>query len=206
MATTERRYIPNKIEIRAKNESGIPSKIGGIAALVNTVTDMGWYEEKIEAGAFNGVLESSDIRCLFNHEDELILGRVKSGTLRCAINAEGHLEYECDIDPLSPTHVSAARAIERGDVDQSSFQFVARTTEWTHSEKYGEMGMRIIKEFDALYDVSPVTFPAYQETVAEARKVIEARDSEKLNTEKVLQNEINEQENYMKTYYNLIIS
>lgn len=205
MATIERRYIPTHIEIRAKNENGIPAKIGGIAAMVNTVTDMGWYEEKIESGAFNSVLEKSDIRCLFNHEDELILGRVKSGTLRVNIDENGNLAYECDIDPLSPTHVSAARAIERGDVDQSSFQFVARTTEWTYSEKYGEMGMRVIKEFEALYDVSPVTFPAYQETVVEARKVVEARDAEKTERDRQVRDAAEFETEQLKFYYMNII-
>lgn len=165
------------VEVRALNAEGLPEKIGGIAAVVNVVTDMGWYEEMIAPGAFDEALKDSDIRCLFNHEDELILGRTKSGTCSVFINAAGHLEYENTMDYQSPTHTDVGVAVKRGDISESSFQFVAESVEWTNSEKYGQMNMRKITKIKKLYDVSPVTFPAYTEgTSTEARALSEERN------------------------------
>lgn len=171
---TRRHQAP--VEVRALNAEGLPEKIGGIAAVVNVVTDMGWYEEMIAPGAFDEALKDSDIRCLFNHEDELILGRTKSGTCSVFINAAGHLEYENTMDYQSPTHTDVGVAVKRGDISESSFQFVAESVEWTNSEKYGQMNMRKITKIKKLYDVSPVTFPAYTEgTSTEARALNEER-------------------------------
>ena len=170
---TRRHQAP--VEVRALNAEGLPEKIGGIAAVVNVVTDMGWYEEMIAPGAFDEALKDSDIRCLFNHEDELILGRTKSGTCLVFINAAGHLEYENTMDYQSPTHTDVGVAVKRGDISESSFQFVAESVEWTNSEKYGPMYMRKITKVKKLYDVAPVTFPAYADTSTEARSLNEER-------------------------------
>ena len=198
METTERRFIKGHIEVR---QAETTPKIGGVAAVVGVTTDMGWYEEQIAPGAFDSVLAANpDVRCLFNHEDEMILGRTKSGTLKLWVNDDGNLEYECDTDPNSPTHQTVSAAIARGDIDQSSFQFRAKTQTWTESAIYGELGLRIITEFDSLYDVSPVTFPAYEDTEVEMRSLKQYR--EKLIEEKNLPDEKTE---YLKNYYNLII-
>jgi HK97 family phage prohead protease len=131
----------------------------------------------IAPGAFDEALKDSDIRCLFNHEDELILGRTKSGTCSVFINAAGHLEYENTMDYQSPTHTDVGVAVKRGDISESSFQFVAESVEWTNSDKYGQMNMRKITKIKKLYDVSPVTFPAYTEgTSTEARALNEERN------------------------------
>lgn len=176
MSKIETRRHASPVEVRALNAEGLPEKIGGIAAAVNVVTDMGWYEEMIAPGAFDEALATSDIRCLFNHEDELILGRQSAGTLSVFINAEGHLEYENTMDYQSPTHQDVGVAVKRKDISESSFQFVAETVEWTNSEKYGPMYMRTITKIAKLYDVSPVTFPAYAEgTSTEARSLTDER-------------------------------
>ena len=152
------------------NAEGLPEKIGGIAAVVNTVTDMGWYEEMIAPGAFDEALATSDVRCLFNHEDELILGRQSAGTLSVFVNGDGHLEYENTMDYQSPTHQDVGVAVKRKDIYESSFQLVAKEVVWSESEKHGPMYMRKITKFAKIYDVSPVTFPAYAEgTSTEAR-------------------------------------
>lgn len=174
MRETRRHQAP--VEVRALNAEGLPEKIGGIAAVVNIVTDMGWYEEMIAPGAFDEALVDADVRCLFNHEDELILGRTKSGTLSVFVNGEGHLEYENTMDYQSPTHQDVGVAVKRGDISESSFQFVAETVEWTNSEKYGPMYMRKIVKIAKLYDVAPVTFPAYADgTSTEARTLQDER-------------------------------
>ena len=67
-----------QINYRSEGE-GMPEEFGGIAAVVNSTTDLRFFEERIEPGAFENVLED-DVRVLFNHEAESILGRTKSKT------------------------------------------------------------------------------------------------------------------------------
>ena len=94
----ERRTITGTVHARAIGD-GMPKEIGGIAAVVNSVTDLGYFEEVITPGAFDYALSREyDIRCLFNHEAELILGRTKADTCKVFVNADGNLEYTWEVD------------------------------------------------------------------------------------------------------------
>jgi HK97 family phage prohead protease len=175
----EKRTITGTIEYRAEGDA-MPKELGGIAAVVNSVTDLGYFEEVIAPGAFDYALQKDyDIRCLFNHESELILGRTKANTCKVFVNAQGNLEYTWVPDYENPTHVSVVRSIMRGDITQSSFAFTIREQTWTESEKYGNMGKRVVNVIEDLYDVSPVTYPAYEDTEADARSIIKMRDEER---------------------------
>lgn len=175
----EKRTITGTIEYRAEGDA-MPKQLGGIAAVVNSVTDLGYFEEVIAPGAFDYALQKDyDIRCLFNHESELILGRTKANTCKVFVNAQGNLEYTWVPDYENPTHVSVVRSIMRGDITQSSFAFTIREQMWTESEKYGNMGKRVVNVIEDLYDVSPVTYPAYEDTEADARSIIKMRDEER---------------------------
>jgi len=175
----EKRTITGTIEYRAEGDA-MPKELGGIAAVVNSVTDLGYFEEVIAPGAFDYALSKDyDIRCLFNHESELILGRTKANTCKVFVNAQGNLEYTWVPDYENPTHVSVVRSIMRGDITQSSFAFTIREQVWTESEKYGTMGKRVVNVIEDLYDVSPVTYPAYEETEADARSILKMRDEER---------------------------
>ena len=174
----ERRTFTGTVIARSEGEN-MPKEIGGIAAVINSVTDLGYFEEVIERGAFDYALSKEyDIRCLFNHEAELILGRTLSGTCNVFVNGDGNLEYTWVPDYENPTHMSVVRSIMRGDITQSSFAFTIKEQSWSESEKYGTMGKRTIKVIEDLYDVSPVTYPAYEETEADARSIAQLRDQE----------------------------
>ena len=174
----ERRTITGSVHARSIGD-GMPKEIGGIAAVVNSVTDLGYFEEVIERGAFDYCLSREyDIRCLFNHESDLILGRTKAETCKVFVNADGNLEYTWIPDYENPTHMSVVRSIMRGDITQSSFAFTIKEQSWADSTKYGTMGKRTIKIIDELFDVSPVTYPAYSDTEADARSIIKMRDEE----------------------------
>ena len=175
----ERRTFTGTVIARAEGE-GMPKVVGGIAAVINSVTDLGYFEEVIEQGAFDNALSKQyDIRCLFNHEADLILGRTTAGTCSVFVNGDGNLEYTWVPDYDNPTHMSVVRSIMRGDITQSSFAFTIKEQSWSESEKYGSMGKRSIKTIEDLYDVSPVTYPAYQDTEADARSVVALRDQER---------------------------
>jgi hypothetical protein len=175
----EKRTITGTIEYRTEGDA-MPKELGGIAAVVNSVTDLGYFEEVIAPGAFDYALQKDyDIRCLFNHESELILGRTKANTCKVFVNAQGNLEYTWIPDYENPTHVSVVRSIMRGDITQSSFAFTIREQTWTESEKYGTMGKRVVNVIEDLFDVSPVTYPAYEDTEADARSILKMRDEER---------------------------
>ena len=175
----ERRTFTGTVIARAEGE-GMPKIIGGIAAVINSVTDLGYFEEVIEEGAFDNALSKEyDIRCLFNHEAELILGRTKASTCNVFVNGDGNLEYTWIPDYENPTHMSVVRSIMRGDITQSSFAFTIKEQKWSESTKYGSMGKRTITMIEDLYDVSPVTYPAYADTEADARSVVALRDQER---------------------------
>ena len=174
----EKRTFTGTVNYRADGE-GMPKEIGGIAAVINSVTDLAYFEEVIMAGAFDNALSKDyDIRCLFNHEAELILGRTKANTCNVFVNADGNLEYTWIPDYENPTHMSVVRSIMRGDITQSSFAFTIKEQTWSESTKYGTMGKRTIKVIEDLYDVSPVTYPAYEDTEADARSIAQLRDQE----------------------------
>jgi HK97 family phage prohead protease len=174
----ERRTFTGTVHTREDGE-GMPKEIGGIAAVINSATDLGYFEEVILPGAFDNALSKDyDIRCLFNHEAELILGRTKANTCKVFVNADGNLEYTWVPDYENPTHMSVVRSIMRGDITQSSFAFTIKEQMWSESEKYGSMGKRTIKVIEDLYDVSPVTYPAYSDTEADARSIVAMRDQE----------------------------
>ena len=175
----ERRTFTGTVIARSEGEN-MPKEIGGIAAVINSVTDLGYFEEVIERGAFDYALSKEyDIRCLFNHEAELILGRTKASTCNVFVNADGNLEYTWIPDYENPTHMSVVRSIMRGDITQSSFAFTIKEQKWSESTKYGSMGKRTITMIEDLYDVSPVTYPAYADTEADARSVVALRDQER---------------------------
>ena len=175
----ERRTFTGTVIARSEGEN-MPKEIGGIAAVINSVTDLGYFEEVIERGAFDYALSKEyDIRCLFNHEADLILGRTTAGTCQVFVNGDGNLEYTWTPDYENPTHMSVVRSIMRGDITQSSFAFTIKEQNWSESTIYGSMGKRSIKVIESLYDVSPGTYPAYADTEADARSIVAMRDEER---------------------------
>jgi HK97 family phage prohead protease len=117
--------------------------------------------ERIGRDAFNRALkEKHDTAALLNHDPSEILGRVSSGTLNLEVDNVG-LHYDVDL-PDSPVGLNARAAIKRGDIHQSSFSFRVVKQEFTLG-KGSEPDVRLIQDVD-LFDVAPVTFPAYSQT------------------------------------------
>jgi len=171
----ERRYCPGVVEFRAAEGEGKQPRIGGYAAKFGTRSEnMGYGEVKffeiIEPGFFDNVL-GDDVRALFNHDANLILGRTVSKTLRVSQDSTG-LAYEVDADEEQTYTRDLLRALQRGDVTQSSFGF-SITREGQRWVEEGDTITRYLLKGGAkrLYDVSPVTYPAYPDATSEARSI-----------------------------------
>lgn len=120
--------------------------------------------ESIAQGAFDNTL-SDDIRALINHDTTLVLGRTKAHTLE--LRADNHgLWGHIDINPKDSDAMNLYERVQRGDVDQCSFGFDILNEE-TDFREDGSVHWTI-KEVK-LYEVSPCTFPAYEETNIAAR-------------------------------------
>lgn len=118
--------------------------------------------ERLMPGCFDKVIkDNQDVRCLFNHDMNWVLGRTASGTCRIGTDATG-LWYECDESAADPQWISVAQKLNRGDVTGSSFSFYPSSTIWETVKADGKTyDVRWIKEVSVCYDVGPVTFPAY---------------------------------------------
>lgn len=162
----EKRVLEAKIELRAaKNGSG-PGQMVGYAAKYNKLSqDLGGFFEKLAPGCFNSVMQD-DCRCLRNHDDDHLLGRTASGTLELMLDDVG-LMYSCEL-PDTTAGRDTAESIRRGDMTGSSFQFSIAMDgalwDWD-----GPSPMRTITKIGRLYDVSPVTNPAYLDTDVDMR-------------------------------------
>ena len=121
--------------------------------------------ETIERGAFEGETEK-DVRALANHDTTLVLGRTTAGTLALKEDEKG-LWGSITVNPNDQDAVNLYERVKRGDVSQCSFGFDIVEQDMEYAE--GEPTVWKIKKV-RLYEVSVVTFPAYEDTLVEARK------------------------------------
>ena len=148
-------------EIRI-NESDGGTCIEGHAAVFDswseTLGGIFPFKEKVRKGAFAESIGRDDIRALFNHDPNYVLGRNRAGTLELVEDEIG-LRVR-----ITPPDTSWARdittSIRRGDISQMSIGFVVEDDEWSSSDGIDTRELKKVR----LFDVSPVTFPAYTAT------------------------------------------
>ena len=178
MAVPRARQAPEGMERRAiqaefRVEGDEQPKIVGYAAKFNSDSEEFWgFVERIAPGAFEEALKISDVRALFNHDPNYVLGRSKSGTLVLEEDSVG-LRYE-----ITPPDTQWARdlveSLRRGDISQSSFAFTMSPggiQQW--EDRADGTTLRTIVKVAELYDVSPVTYPAYADTESGVRSAEE---------------------------------
>lgn len=162
----ERRYLTT--ELRAVG-SGEKPVIRGYAANYEQRTQIFDFYEEIAPGAFRAVLESDpDVVGLLNHDNNQVLGRTSAGTMTLREDENG-LFYEISINEDDREAMNTYAKVARGDIKQSSFAFTVKAEQWT--EQDDDYPVRRITEVGQLFDVSPVTYPAYPTTSAAVRSL-----------------------------------
>ena len=172
----ERRCFKTELKIERRKDGSV--SVEGHAAIFNVMSEnLGGFREVIHEGAFDDVL-NDDVRALFNHDSNLILGRTPN-TLSISVDKRG-LVYSYE-SPDTTYAKDLLISLERSDVNQSSFGFNVASidgAEWVEDEETGAL-TRHIKKFSRLFDVSPVTFAAYPQTDVAKRSLDDWKDEHK---------------------------
>ena len=184
MSEKEVRTYSFDVEVREEEDGdGNKSpKIRGHAAVFHEETRIGSFKEKIVPGAFMESLAEDDIRALFNHDANHVLGRNKAGTLKLGEDGKG-LAIEID-PPDTNTGRDLIELMRRGDITQMSFGFQVVRDSWQRVSDEEDSDLRILEKIK-LFDVSPVTFPAYEGTDVAVRSHDKWQKTSKPNTKKV---------------------
>lgn len=152
-------------EMRVMDEGTIE----GYAAVFGQWSEnLGGFREKIRQGAFAKTIQEADVRALFNHDPNYVLGRNRSGTLDLAEDEHG-LQFRVR-PPETGWATDLRESVKRGDIDQASFGFAVVRDAWgNESSKVRDRELIEVR----LFDVSVVTYPAYPQTVVSARSLAE---------------------------------
>lgn len=185
----ERRTIQGKVELATRSHDGKQTRtIEGYGAVYYNSADPGtqfelWQNtfERIMPGAFDNAIKQDDVRSLFNHDSNIVLGRNTSGTLSLSLDGKG-LRYQVTPPDTQLIRDQVLTPIERGDVSGSSFMFVPTRVAWVE-EKRTDGAMIEIRQIEEvkLWEVGPVTFPAYESATSQARN---ANELERLKAER----------------------
>ena len=173
-------------EIRAENNEKNGDFITGKPIVYNSKTNLGYFDEIIEAGALDKS-NLKDVRFLVNHNTDMIpLARSRNNnensTMQMEVDKDG-MSIRVNLDTENNTEArNLYSAIKRGDITGMSFMFTIDDEEWENLES--EHPTRHIRKIGTVFEVSAVTFPAYESTEISARDK-EALESAKATLESV---------------------
>ena len=176
-----------EFEIRAE-ETGKEERAGrltGTPIVFNQVTDLGWIREVIEPGALDDT-DLKDVRFLVGHDTSGIpLARSRnnnaSSTMQLSVNENG-MDIRVDLDiENNPRAKELYSAVKRGDISGMSFMFTVDKDSWEDLES--EQPLRRINSISRVFEVSAVTFPAYEGTSLEAASEDSALESARASLE-----------------------
>jgi len=164
-----------KVETR---EDGVEI-ISGMGVVFGQRSDkLGFFYEYIDKNAFDNA-DISDVVGLFNHDSNYVLGRSSSGTMRFRVENDG-VYYEIDAPQTQTIRDLVLAPMKRGDITGSSFAFsIAEDGDTWEWDKNNNVYIRHITKIEKLYDLSPVTTPAYSQSTSSVAK----RSFDKFNEE-----------------------
>ena len=183
-------------EVRAEKDEQHGNILTGRPIVFGQRTNLGWYDEVIEAGALNDT-DLKDVRFLVNHNTDMIpLARSRNNnensTMQMTVGNEG-MDIRVDLDVENNADAkSLYSAVSRGDISGMSFMFIVEKDAWENIDT--EHPTRFIRSIKSVMEVSAVTFPAYTQTsitarglddaLESARSSLESAKAEKLATER----------------------
>lgn len=148
-------------------------------------SDLGWYDEIIDRGALANT-DLKDVRFLINHNTDMIpLARSRNNnansTMQMSVDGDG-MTIRVDLDTENNAEAkSLYSAVERGDITGMSFMFTVGEDSW--ADKETEHPTRTIRQIGKVFEVSAVTFPAYEQTSISARGLSDALESARASLE-----------------------
>lgn len=153
-------------ETREEDGKGI---IEGHPVVFDQRTNIGWFDEVIEAGALDKT-DLRDVRLCLNHDTSVVYARSRSNnpesTMRIWVEEDG-LHFQASLDMENPLSRAYYSMIERRDIDKMSFMFSVREDRWVDLDN--EHPTRYITDIGSIVEISAVTFPAYDSTEIQAR-------------------------------------
>ena len=179
---------PFNFEVRAEENEQHGHFLSGRPIVFGQRTNLGWYDEIIEAGALD-TTDLKDVRFLVNHNTDMIpLARsrnnTENSTMQMSVDADG-MGIRVDLDTENNADArSLYSAVSRGDITGMSFMFVVDKDSWDNVDT--EHPTRHVRSIRQVMEVSAVTWPAYSQTSIQARGIADALDSAKasLDSEK----------------------
>lgn len=168
-------------EVRAGDDDK-PGRLTGQPIVYNERTDMGWYDEIIDDGALANT-DLRDVRFLVNHNTDMIpLARSRNNNANSTMQMEvvpgAGMSIRVDLDTENNADAkSLYSAVERGDLSGMSFMFAVDKDTW--EDLASEHPTRHITAISKVFEVSAVTFPAYEATSIQARGLADALESAK---------------------------
>lgn len=172
-------------EVRAEENEEHGHFLSGVPIVFDSRTDLGWHDEIIERGALDAT-DLRDVRFLINHNTDMIpLARSRNNnensTMQMSVGDSG-MNIRVDLDTENNAESKALySAVERGDISGMSFMFSVDSDAWEDLES--EHPTRIIRSISKVFEVSAVTFPAYEATSIQARGLSDALDGAKESLE-----------------------
>ena len=175
-------------EVRALNDEEHGNFLEGTPIVYDSWTDLGWYDEMIDRGAL-AETDLRDVRFLVNHNTDMIpLARSRNNnensTMQLSVDDSVGLKIRVNLDTENNADARALySAVERGDITGMSFMFTVDSDRWENEDS--DHPQRHILSIRKVFEVSAVTFPAYEATSIQARGLAEALDSAKASLESV---------------------
>ena len=172
-------------EVRAQQNEEHGHFLEGTPIVFDARTDLGYCDEIIAPGALDEA-DLRDVRFLVNHNTDMIpLARSRNNnehsTMQMKVEADG-LHIRVDLDTENNTEAkSLYSAVERSDIDGMSFLFSVNEDTWEGLET--DHPTRTITKLGKIFEVSAVTFPAYEQTSISARGLSDALENARASLE-----------------------
>ena len=172
-------------EVRAEQNEDHGHFLSGTPIVFDQITDLGFYDEVIERGALDGT-DLRDVRFLVNHNTDMIpLARSRNNnensTMQLEVTDDGmNIRFDLDVENNAEAKALYS-AVERGDLDGMSFMFTVEADSWEGID--GDHPKRHVESLGRVFEVSAVTWPAYEATSISARGLSDALDSARVSLE-----------------------